>query len=99
MFRSRALSHGLPLSELPKIPTGLIKQGRTTSRLCVGRRAVLWQICSQHEHRLLVCQASASVSFCIMQAVPTSFFTPDQKCCMLTLGTQYKLTLQAVYRL
>ena len=97
MLRSRALSHDLLLSELPKVPTGLSKQSRNASRLCIGYRAYSWHVCSQHEHRLLLCQASASVSLYIMQAMPTSHDTPNWSCCcMLTLNTQYRLALQAV---
>ncbi|CAK0783478.1 hypothetical protein CVIRNUC_006677 [Coccomyxa viridis] len=60
MLRSRAQSHDLPLNELPKIPTGLSERTKLDSRICIKQQTFPRRVCSQHEHRLLLCQASAS---------------------------------------
>ena len=97
MLRSRAQSHDLPLNELPKIPTGLSERRKLDRRICIEQRTFSRRVCSQHEHRLLLCQASASVSLQIVQTMPTSQYTPDQTLCISTLNTQIRLPLQVIW--
>ena len=96
MLRSRAQSHDLLLNEVPKVPTALSERRRITSRLYIKQRAFSRRFCSQHEHRLLLCQASASVSLQIVQTIPTSQYIPDQTFSISTLNTHIRLPLQVI---